>query len=126
MASKFTSEELEYLRSRPLGRLATVDSNGAPQVVPVGFVLDGDGQVLIGGTAMGKTRKFRNVRADPRVAFVVDDVPSTDPWQVRGVEIRGSAEALDDFEPPHGGLSREVIRITPISVRGWGLDEPAP
>ncbi|MFC4119932.1 hypothetical protein [Nonomuraea zeae] len=33
-------------------------------------------------------------------SFVVDDLASVDPWVVRGIEIRGSAVALTDHEPP--------------------------
>lgn len=69
---------------------------------------------------MGKTRKFRNVRRNPGVALVIDDVVSIEPWVVRGIEIRGSAEALDGVDPPMPGMSREVIRITPRWIFSWG------
>jgi pyridoxamine 5'-phosphate oxidase family protein len=29
------------------------------------------------------------VQANPRVSFVIDDIVSTQPWKVRGIEIRG-------------------------------------
>ncbi|MGA7420281.1 MAG: PPOX class F420-dependent oxidoreductase [Acidimicrobiales bacterium] len=119
---RLTAEDVAYLRSQRLGRLATVDPSGAPQNNPVGFVVDDDtGQVLIGGMAMGQTRKFHNVRGNPRVALVVDDLASVDPWLVRGVEVRGTAEALDDVEPPIRGMSHEVIRITPQRIHRWGI-----
>ncbi len=35
--SKFTEAELEYLQSQRLGRLATVNQRGEPQVAAVGF-----------------------------------------------------------------------------------------
>jgi pyridoxamine 5'-phosphate oxidase family protein len=60
MNTELTDEELAYLRVQPLGRLATVDRDHAPQVVPVGFFVDsGTGQISIGGRAMGSSRKFR-------------------------------------------------------------------
>jgi pyridoxamine 5'-phosphate oxidase family protein len=37
----FTEEEIAYLRSQPLARLATLDRDGQPDVVPVGFEFDG-------------------------------------------------------------------------------------
>jgi pyridoxamine 5'-phosphate oxidase family protein len=118
----FTPEELDYLRSQPLGRLATVDPSGAPQNNPVGFVVDDDtGQVLIGGLALGATRKFRNVQGNEHVSLVVDDLPSVDPWTVRGIEVRGTAEALVDVDPPVPYMSREVIRITPRWIGSWGV-----
>ena len=59
----------------------------------------------------------------PTAALVVDDIASTDPWTVRGVEIRGSAEALADVDPPMPGVSRELIRITPRRIISWGLGD---
>jgi pyridoxamine 5'-phosphate oxidase family protein len=119
----FTQEELDYLASQRLGRLATVDGTGAPQNSPVGFRYEPDsGTIAIGGRNLGQSRKFRNVRATGVVSFVVDDIVSTDPWRVRGVEIRGDAEALTDVDPgtPYG--SRELIRIHPRRVISWGID----
>jgi pyridoxamine 5'-phosphate oxidase family protein len=53
----------------------------------------------------------------------VDDLASTDPWPVRGVEIRGPAEARRDVDPPRPGVSRELITIHPEQIRSWGLSE---
>lgn len=86
------------------------------------FLDDETGDLLIGGHAMGRTRKFRNVRLNDQVALVADDLVSTDPWRVRGVEIRGTAVALADVDPPVPFMSREVIRITPTWVASWGID----
>jgi pyridoxamine 5'-phosphate oxidase family protein len=96
----FTPAELDYLRSQPLGRLATVDADGVPQVNPVGFRITSSGDVLIGGIAMAKTRKYHNVAATGRAALVIDDLASRDPWTVRGIEIRGRAEATTSDRPP--------------------------
>jgi pyridoxamine 5'-phosphate oxidase family protein len=119
---RFTPEELAYLRGQALGRLATVDPSGAPQNNPVGFIVDEDtGQILIGGLALGTTRKFRNVQRNEHVSLVVDDLASVDPWVVRGIEVRGTAEALEDVDPPMPYMSRELIRITPDWVGSWGI-----
>ena len=129
MATVISSTDIEraYVQEQPLGRLATVDASGAPQNSPVGVFLDEEsGEILIGGHAMGATRKFRNVQANPHVALVVDDLVSTDPWSVRGVEIRGTALALTDVDPPVPFVSREIIRITPTWVAASGLDSAAP
>ncbi|GGR43320.1 PPOX class F420-dependent oxidoreductase [Streptomyces cinereoruber] len=122
----FSETEWTYLtedRAR-LGRMATVDPYGQPQVNPVGFFPQEDGTVLIGGFAMGRTKKWRNLRENPKVALVVDDVVSVRPWRVRGVEIRGEAELLVG---PHGlgaHFSEEVVRIRPRRIHSWGLDDP--
>jgi pyridoxamine 5'-phosphate oxidase family protein len=122
----FTEPELSYLSSQILGRLATVATDGAPQNNPVAFTYNREtGTIDIGGYRMGATRKFRNVRATGRAALVVDDVVSVSPWQVRGIEIRGRAEALTGQRPPRPGFSDQVIRIHPTRVLAWGIDPEA-
>jgi pyridoxamine 5'-phosphate oxidase family protein len=119
----FSPAERDYLASQRLGRLATVDGAGQPQNNPVGyFVVDELGVIDIGGLAMGQTKKFRNVHAHPLVSLVVDDLASVTPWRVRGVEVRGRAEALTDWQPAYPHLSGEAIRIRPTKVISWGLD----
>ena len=123
----FTEQELAYLSTQRLGRLATIAPDGFPQNNPVGFWINTElGTVDIGGHRMGASRKFQSVQANPKVSFVVDDIASLKPWRVRGVEIRGEAESLVDQEPPSPGFSREIIRIHPRRIRVWGLDEREP
>jgi len=72
---------------------------------------------------MGDTRKFRNVAVNPKAALVVDDIVSFDPWTVRMVEIRGTAEALTGVaQEPGSYMSAEVIHIHPTRVISFGLD----
>lgn len=120
----FTEAELDYLTSQRLGRLATVAPDGTPQVNPIGFRYNSDlGTIDIGGHNLGASRKYRNIAAGARrVAFVVDDLTSVDPWIVRGVEIRGDAEALTGQDPHIPGFSGELIRIHPRRIISWGLD----
>ena len=48
--SRFSSAEVNYLRSQILGRLATVGPDGRPHVVPVGFRYNPDLDTIdIGG-----------------------------------------------------------------------------
>ncbi|MPZ89779.1 MAG: PPOX class F420-dependent oxidoreductase [Nitriliruptorales bacterium] len=123
MTATSTPHELAYLRDQRLGRLATVDAGGAPQNNPADFRIDGaTGDVLVGGRNLAATRKFRNIQRNPRVAFVVDDIASVNPWVVRGVELRGSAQALTDVDPPRRGISRELIRLTPQWIASWGIE----
>jgi pyridoxamine 5'-phosphate oxidase family protein len=120
----FTDAELAYLRSQRLGRLATVAPDGTPQNNPVGFEVDGDaGTIIVRGRDLGNSRKFRNVQDNGKVAFVVDDIVSTQPWVVRCLEIRGTAEALTGQEPPNPYFSHESIVIHPRRIIGWGLGE---
>lgn len=121
----FTSAELDYLASQPLGRLATVGADGVVQVNPVAYRIQADGTVVIGGYRMAATRKYHNVAHTGRAALVVDDIVSREPWQVRGVEIRGRAEAATGAEPPMPGMTSDVIRIHPETVFTWGLEPGA-
>ena len=124
MAFELSLAERSYLESQRLGRLATVDSYGQPQNNPVGFFLNDElGVIDIGGRAMGRTKKFRNVRSQALVSLVVDDLASVRPWHVRGVEIRGRAEAITDWTQPNRHYSPEAIRIHPTRVISWGMED---
>ena len=117
LSARFGDRELQYLLGeRRLGRLATADAAGRPHVVPVGWSYNADlGTIDISGRSFAATKKYRNARANPHAAFVVDDV--LPPWQPRCVSIRGRAEAI---EP---GPGREaMIRIHPHTIVSWGLD----
>ena len=84
--------------------MATTGSHGAPHIVPVGFRLDpGAETIQIGGRGMSKSKKWRDLQANPKIAFVVDDLASTDPWTPRGIVIRGSAELHHEGGEQHVG-----------------------
>jgi pyridoxamine 5'-phosphate oxidase family protein len=124
---KFTDAQLAYLATQRLGRLATVDHRGAPQNNPVSFRYNHDlGTIDIGGRAMGASRKYRNIAANPNVALVIDDIASWQPWKVRCVEIRGHAETVGGQTPPILGFSAEIIRIRPSRILSFGLDDTPP
>jgi pyridoxamine 5'-phosphate oxidase family protein len=121
----FSDPELAYLGSQRLGRLATIQPDGSPQVSPVGFTYNEElGTIDIGGFNMSRSQKYRNVVHDGRVAFVVDDVPSTDPWRVRCLEIRGTAEAVPDPGHPVPGQDGSLIRVSPGRIISFGIDQP--
>ncbi len=121
--SGFSKAEREYLAGQRLGRLATVSPTGVVGNAPVTFFVRSDDTVDIGGGRMGSTKKFRNVTAGSRVAFVVDDLLPGPGWNPRYLEIRGTAEALSDVEPPAPGFSRDIIKIHPDWVRSFGLED---
>jgi PPOX class probable F420-dependent enzyme len=79
------------VRHARVARVATVGADGSPHVVPVCPVLDGETVVF----ASEDTVKLRNLRADPRVALVVDDY--LEDWNaLRRVLIRGTARVIED------------------------------
>jgi pyridoxamine 5'-phosphate oxidase family protein len=123
----FKPHEIEFLRDTALGRLATVQPNGTLQNSPVGFSYNETlGTIDIFGYHMSKSQKYRNVAANPTVAFVVDDIVSTDPWRVRCLEIRGTAEHAE-APPAQGGagdvLDTAIIRVTPRRIISFGIDD---
>lgn len=126
--SVFTAAEIDYLRSQRLGRLATVDANGQPHVVPVGYRYNAalDAIEFGGHSGFAKRKKYRDIARNPRVAFVVDDLAAVNPWTVRGVEIRGQAEILSTGGKELGpGFDPEMIRIKPTRIISWGIDGSA-
>jgi PPOX class probable F420-dependent enzyme len=128
MTSSVIPETHLDLLARPLiGHLATVRADGAPQVSPMWFAWDG---TYLRFTHTSTRQKYRNVRADPRVAFSIDD-PERPP---RHLEIRGQVERIDPdptaaffgeladrysmtFDgPPPDAPSRVVLVVRPESV----------
>ncbi len=123
----FKPHKIEYLRSTELGRLATIGRGGTPQNSPVGFTYNEQlGTIDIAGYQMSKSQKFRNIAHDDKVAFVVDDIASRDPWRVRCLEIRGTAEQAE-IAPSQGAagdhLDTAIIRVTPRRIISFGIDD---
>src|SRR5207244_9459438 len=70
----------------------------------------------IGGHAFATRKKYRDVLANPRVAFVVDDLTSVNPWRPRGIEVRGRAEVLNKGGEALGpGFDSQMFRVRPRS-----------
>ncbi len=117
----FTPDEVEYLASQPLARLATVAAAGQPDVVPVAFEFDGTGFWVGGsGESVLATRKIRNVVAGHReVALVVDDRVSLDPFIARGIRVYG--EAAPPVERVGHVGPGFYVRIRPTVSWSWNL-----
>lgn len=114
--SVFRPAEIEYMTGgRRLGRIATVGRDGTPHVVPVGWIYNAARDAIeITGRELEKSKKFRDVARNGRAAIVIDDIASVDPWHVRGIEIRGRAEAIR--------LPTPLIRIYPERIVSWGIE----
>ena len=128
--TEFSQKETEYLRSQRLARIATASSRGEgsiqPDVVPVGFDFDGE-YFYVSGMNLLKSRKYKNARKNPRVALVIDDLNSVDPWEPRGIRIYGIADVVNR----QGGYMQQTdhpsatyIRIKPLKKWSWGIEEP--
>ncbi len=117
----FTDEEIAYLRSQPLARLATVGPGEQPDVVPVGFEFDGTFFWVGGsGSTVRDTSKFRNVESGHRkVALVVDDLVSFDPFVARSIRVYGVADG--PFERVGMVGPGVYLRITPTVSWSWNM-----
>jgi pyridoxamine 5'-phosphate oxidase family protein len=124
----FKPHEIAFLHEAELGRLATIQSDGTPQVSPVGFTYnEGLDTIDVAGYRMSKSQKFRNIATNNKVALVVDDIVSRSPWRVRCLEIRGVAEQAtteQDVGAAGDQLDTAIIRIRPHRIISFGIDDP--
>jgi pyridoxamine 5'-phosphate oxidase family protein len=112
---EFSEDEKAYLTGQRLLRLATVSSSMDVDVAPLAFRFDGE-KFHVSGRDLTHTLKYGNVKANGRVALVVDDLKTVEPWAPRGVKIHGRAELVTR---PDG---REVIEVTPTRKWSWGIE----
>ena len=84
--------------SARVARLATVDPEGRPHVVPICFVLDGDTLYTAVDEKPKRTRllkRLANIEANPRVEVLIDHYE--DDWsRLWWVRLRGSARIVED------------------------------
>src|ERR671913_194210 len=99
---------IEFLNGQQVGRIASLDGNGYPQVIPMNFVYH-DGVIYMHSHPFGE--KLENIRRNPNVGFEVDQhicfLPSyyfhpTDASQADtlyiSVVIKGTAVIVEDNE----------------------------
>ena len=127
----------QFLATRQVVLLATVQADGAPLAMPMWFLHDAAAMTMI---SVEGTQKVRNLHRDPRVCVVAE--AGGGGGDIRGVTVLGRAEFLADgperralIERFHekyprlatlwGGrampANRVMFRIAPQRVRNWGL-----
>lgn len=136
MPRKLSDEEVEaFIDSRPgWAVLSTIDEDGFPHSVPLGYFRLG--RDIIMGVRDG-TRKVANVESNPNVSVMLEDGSTM--ADIRGVLLQGHArivrepgEALEVARA--GARARGVaesdwptaprpgaayIRVTPVRTRSW-------
>ena len=126
----------QFLATKEVVVLATVQADGSPLAMPMWFLHAPDTLTMI---SVADTQKVRNLRRDPRVSVVAEAVVS---GEVRGVTVQGRSEFLEDgaerralvgrFHAKYRGLerlwagkampaNRVMFKIVPSRVRSWGL-----
>ncbi|MGI5248914.1 pyridoxamine 5'-phosphate oxidase family protein [Actinacidiphila glaucinigra] len=134
-----TAEEVDaFLGAQRTCRVATVSPDGRPHVGALWFAWDGTSLWLY---SIVRSRRWADLRSDPRVAVVVDD--GTEYGDLRGVELSGTVEFVGEAprtgEPhpdleaaerlfaaknfglesmPHDGR-HAWLRLTPDAVVSW-------
>ncbi len=78
-----------FLKGKHFGKIATVRKSGSPHVTPMWYMYE-DGKLIINTTT--DRVKYRNIRRDPRVCFLVD-------YGYRYVMIEGKARIATERDP---------------------------
>ncbi len=85
-------EQHEFLGTAKTIILSSVDRRGYPHSVPMWFIVDETGSVLM--TTYGKSQKIVNLRRNPKCSLLVES--GTAYHELKGVLIRGCAEVTED------------------------------
>ncbi|MET7683718.1 pyridoxamine 5'-phosphate oxidase family protein [Streptomyces sp. NPDC005423] len=108
----------EFLTAQRTCRVATVSADGAPHASPLWFVWDGTSLWLYSIT---RSKRWADLRRDPRVAVVVDAGDSYD--ELRGAELSGSVEFVGEV-PRIGEPVPELVAVERLFARkNFGVDE---
>jgi hypothetical protein len=87
------SELLQFLRSHLLAVQSSVSPEGAPQAAVVGIAVSDEFEIVF--DTLDSTRKVRNLRQNPRIAFVIGGVTHGDE---RTVQYEGIADEPTGLE----------------------------
>ena len=136
-----TEAEVAFVQVQRVGRLATVDEEGHPYIVPVCYAFDGPRfytplDEKPKRVAESKLRRVRNIEVRHEASLLIDQYD--DDWSRLGyVLVHGRAELLQPGDAAHAQAlvllreryfqyrtmnleSHAVIVITPDSVVSWG------
>jgi len=133
---QLTPEELTAFLAQPhKAALATIDKDGFPHVVAMGYLAK-DGAIYM--TSYGKAQKVLNIRRNPKVGVMIETGQTYSDFI--GVLLRGTCEIIDDPEAvartmrelggnqPKGAAPRAatssapkrvVLKITPHKISSW-------
>src|SRR5205807_9380359 len=87
-----------FLNAKRFAVLATINSDGTPQLTTMWYLLEGD--TIVMNTKAGRIKE-RNMRRDPRIAICVED-------GYNYVTISGTVEMIDDPEI----AQRDIYRLS--------------
>ena len=118
-----------FLREPRFGKLGTVKKDGSPHVTPIWYMLD-DGRLIVNTTI--ERVKFKNIKRDDRVCFLVDDgypyvaifgrariATERDPnkdIEALAIRYRGEEKGRRDARDRFWKMNRVSIEIIPEKV----------
>lgn len=118
--SMITDPVRQLLQKPLIARMSTLDADGYPHTVPVWFMLDGDGIVII---SVRQTRKVGHIQANPKGSvciggdtgdgggylfkgeFTLEEDPD-DAWMKK---------LIDRYESPEQA-AKDVVEWTPLDI----------
>jgi PPOX class probable F420-dependent enzyme len=89
-----------FLNEKRFAVLATINSDGTPQLTTMWYLLEGN--TIVMNTKAGRIKE-RNIRRDPRIAICVED-------GYNYVTISGTVEMIDDPEIAQRDIYRLAVR----------------
>ena len=120
-----TESQSRFLADARVGRLATADPEGQPQVIPVCFAFNGEAIYIVldqkpKSVELSRLRRVRNILANPQAALVIDHYEED--WaQLRYVLVSCSAEMLSGDED-EAAAAVSLLRNKYLQYRGMDLD----
>jgi len=131
-----TEEQAAFLHEGHKAALATLDKDGFPHVVAMGFLAK-DGVIYM--TSYGKAQKVLNIKRNPKVGVMIETGKNYGDF--RGLMIRGHCEIIEDptlvaatiqtlqekqsgkSETPREAIlsapKRVILKITPEKFASW-------
>ena len=127
-------EQENFLREHGKAALATLDRDGFPHIVAMGYFY-ADGAFWM--TSYAKAQKVLNIRRDPRVGLMVESGNAY--TELRGVMVRGTCEIIEDTERVRAAMNRRrtnsadggsragldsapkrvLLKVTPQKIASW-------
>jgi nitroimidazol reductase NimA-like FMN-containing flavoprotein (pyridoxamine 5'-phosphate oxidase superfamily) len=110
---------LMLLTQKRIGYLCTAGVNNQPHITPIFSIYDPESNNIYFQTKK-RTKKVRDIMANPRVSITVDIRDPLNPFNNEGVMVQGKAEILEvDFEdalPREMGMAIGIIKEKFVDV----------
>ena len=134
-----TDWERKFISEQRVARLATVDANGQPAVIPIVYAFDGAAfftplDAKPKSVPVDQLQRVKNINANPSVAIIIDSY--NEDWsRLAWVHLRGQARIISNGDEFTAGITllsekyqqyenmpldgRPLIMIEPTAIRSW-------